>query len=141
MGPKMDPFIGQAVYPLDCIRTGFRSVPLRNQYGEELELSSLLVYLDMRDQSNEAEVLNPHVALQAGRCFAGGLHKTLSSSGIFWARLNSADQSDFKPPLSPNISAAKHIPVPMDLTSLDSSAASASRKESGLRKIFRFGKN
>lgn len=22
MGPKMDPFIGQAVYPLDCIRTG-----------------------------------------------------------------------------------------------------------------------
>uniref|UniRef100_A0A1I8EYS0 Phosphoinositide phospholipase C n=1 Tax=Wuchereria bancrofti TaxID=6293 RepID=A0A1I8EYS0_WUCBA len=55
MGPKMDPFIGQAVYPLDCIRTGFRSVPLRNQYSEELELSSLLVYLDMRRRSNEAE--------------------------------------------------------------------------------------
>lgn len=44
---------------------------LRNQYGEELELSSLLVCLDMRRQSSEAEVLNPHVALQADRCLTG----------------------------------------------------------------------
>ncbi|CAG9530654.1 unnamed protein product [Cercopithifilaria johnstoni] len=119
MGPKMDPFIGQAVYPLDCVRTGFRSVTLRNQYGEELELSSLLVYLNMRRQGNEDEVLNPHIALQAGRCVAGGLHKTLTSSGIFSARLNSTGQGNFAPPPSPSLSAARHIPVAMDLTPLE----------------------
>uniref|UniRef100_A0AAF5Q389 Phosphoinositide phospholipase C n=1 Tax=Wuchereria bancrofti TaxID=6293 RepID=A0AAF5Q389_WUCBA len=138
MGPKMDPFIGQAVYPLDCIRTGFRSVPLRNQYSEELELSSLLVYLDMRRRSNEAEVLNPHVDLQSSRYVAGGLHKTLTSSGVFSARLNSTDQSNFTVPVSPNLSVAKQVQVLMDSTS---STASASRKESSLKKIFRLGKN
>lgn len=50
---------------------GFRSVTLRNQHSEELELSSLLVYLDMRRQSDDTEVLDPHTALQAGRCLAG----------------------------------------------------------------------
>ncbi|EJW87484.1 SH3 domain-containing protein [Wuchereria bancrofti] len=119
MGPKMDPFIGQAVYPLDCIRTGFRSVPLRNQYSEELELSSLLVYLDMRRRSNEAEVLNPHVDLQSSRYVAGGLHKTLTSSGVFSARLNSTDQSNFTVPVSPNLSVAKQVQVLMDSTPLE----------------------
>jgi phosphatidylinositol phospholipase C gamma-1 len=37
-------FIGQASYPLKCLREGFRSIPLQNGYGEELELSSLLVH-------------------------------------------------------------------------------------------------
>ncbi|VIO93749.1 Uncharacterized protein BM_BM5477 [Brugia malayi] len=138
MGPKMDPFIGQAVYPLDCIRTGFRSVPLRNQYSEELELSSLLVYLDMRRRSNEAEVLNPHVDLQSDRYVAGGLHKTLTSSGVFSARLNSTDQSSFTVPLTPNLSVAKQVQVLMDSTG---STTSASKKESSLKKIFRLGKN
>lgn len=41
-----DPFIGQAAYPIDCIRSGFRSVQLRNAYSEELELSSLLVHIN-----------------------------------------------------------------------------------------------
>ncbi|VVC96133.1 unnamed protein product, partial [Leptidea sinapis] len=35
-------FVGQAVYPLKCLRTGYRSVILKNGYSEELELSSLL---------------------------------------------------------------------------------------------------
>ncbi|MCP9261671.1 Phosphoinositide phospholipase C [Dirofilaria immitis] len=119
MGPKMDPFIGQAVYPLDCIRTGFRSVTLRNQYSEELELSSLLVYVDMRRQSSETEVLDPHIAFQAGRFLVGGLHKTLAPPGVFSARLNSTGQGDFTPPLSPNLSATKHIPIPVDLMPLE----------------------
>ncbi|KAM3719440.1 1-phosphatidylinositol 4,5-bisphosphate phosphodiesterase gamma plc-3 [Dirofilaria immitis] len=141
MGPKMDPFIGQAVYPLDCIRTGFRSVTLRNQYSEELELSSLLVYVDMRRQSSETEVLDPHIAFQAGRFLVGGLHKTLAPPGVFSARLNSTGQGDFTPPLSPNLSATKHIPIPVDLMPLDSPTSYTSKKECGLRKIFRFGKN
>ncbi|KAI5640351.1 phosphatidylinositol-specific phospholipase c, Y domain-containing protein [Phthorimaea operculella] len=38
-------FIGQATYPLKCLRTGYRSVVLHNNYSEELELSSLLVHI------------------------------------------------------------------------------------------------
>ncbi|XP_037072934.1 LOW QUALITY PROTEIN: 1-phosphatidylinositol 4,5-bisphosphate phosphodiesterase gamma-1-like, partial [Pollicipes pollicipes] len=41
-------FLGQATYPLPCVRPGFRSVPLRNGFGELLELASLLVRLDVR---------------------------------------------------------------------------------------------
>ncbi|XP_034945841.1 1-phosphatidylinositol 4,5-bisphosphate phosphodiesterase gamma-1 [Chelonus insularis] len=38
-------FIGQATYPVRCLRTGYRSVPLKNQYSEDLELASLLVHI------------------------------------------------------------------------------------------------
>lgn len=38
-------FIGQATFPVNCLRTGYRSVPLNNGFSEELELSSLLVYI------------------------------------------------------------------------------------------------
>ncbi|XP_034839388.1 1-phosphatidylinositol 4,5-bisphosphate phosphodiesterase gamma-1 isoform X1 [Maniola hyperantus] len=38
-------FIGQATYPLSCLRAGYRSVILTNGYSEELELSSLLVHI------------------------------------------------------------------------------------------------
>ncbi|CAH4038538.1 1-phosphatidylinositol 4,5-bisphosphate phosphodiesterase gamma-1 [Pieris brassicae] len=40
-------FVGQAVYPLKCLRTGYRSVTLTNAYSEELELSSLLIFICM----------------------------------------------------------------------------------------------
>jgi phosphatidylinositol phospholipase C gamma-1 len=38
-------FLGSATFPARCLRAGFRSVPLRNGYSEELELSGLLVQL------------------------------------------------------------------------------------------------
>lgn len=38
-------FIGQATYPIKCLRSGYRSIPLTNGFSEELELSSLLVHL------------------------------------------------------------------------------------------------
>ncbi|XP_023302530.2 1-phosphatidylinositol 4,5-bisphosphate phosphodiesterase gamma-1 [Lucilia cuprina] len=44
-------FIAQACYPLNCIRTGYRSVILRNKFSEELELASLLVYVDIKQPS------------------------------------------------------------------------------------------
>ncbi|KAJ2954035.1 hypothetical protein O0L34_g2246 [Tuta absoluta] len=37
--------IGQATYPLKCLRTGYRSVVLHNNYSDELELSSVLVHI------------------------------------------------------------------------------------------------
>ena len=38
-------FVGQATYPFNCLRQGYRSVPLKNEYSEELDLSSLLVHV------------------------------------------------------------------------------------------------
>ncbi|XP_019759127.2 1-phosphatidylinositol 4,5-bisphosphate phosphodiesterase gamma-1 [Dendroctonus ponderosae] len=46
-------FIGQATYPLTCIRRGYRSIWLKNAYSEDLELASLLVHITMQNQ-NEA---------------------------------------------------------------------------------------
>uniref|UniRef100_A0A665WN38 1-phosphatidylinositol 4,5-bisphosphate phosphodiesterase gamma n=1 Tax=Echeneis naucrates TaxID=173247 RepID=A0A665WN38_ECHNA len=38
-------FLAQATFPVKGIRSGFRSVPLKNGYNENLELASLLVYI------------------------------------------------------------------------------------------------
>lgn len=48
VGPKTDPFIGQAGFPVDCIRPGYRSVPLYNQFNEPFEVSALLVHVEIR---------------------------------------------------------------------------------------------
>lgn len=39
--------LAQAVIPVPCIKQGYRSVALRNQHSEELELSSLLVHVEI----------------------------------------------------------------------------------------------
>uniref|UniRef100_A0A673H7K7 Phosphoinositide phospholipase C n=1 Tax=Sinocyclocheilus rhinocerous TaxID=307959 RepID=A0A673H7K7_9TELE len=36
-------FLAQATFPINCLKTGYRSVPLKNSYSEDLELASLLV--------------------------------------------------------------------------------------------------
>jgi len=41
-------FIGHAIFPMCSLKTGYRSVPLKNAYSEENELSCLLVHLDIR---------------------------------------------------------------------------------------------
>ncbi|KAH8414921.1 hypothetical protein KR215_010812 [Drosophila sulfurigaster] len=45
-------FNAQACYPLSCIRQGYRSVILRNKFSEELELSSLLVYVELINRTS-----------------------------------------------------------------------------------------
>jgi phosphatidylinositol phospholipase C, gamma-1 len=40
--------IGQTTFPINCLRTGYRSVPLRNKYSEELELAALLVHISIK---------------------------------------------------------------------------------------------
>uniref|UniRef100_A0A8C9V8S7 Phosphoinositide phospholipase C n=1 Tax=Scleropages formosus TaxID=113540 RepID=A0A8C9V8S7_SCLFO len=39
-------FLAQATFPFKGIRSGYRSVPLKNGYSEDIELASLLVYID-----------------------------------------------------------------------------------------------
>uniref|UniRef100_A0A8B9JRG7 Phosphoinositide phospholipase C n=1 Tax=Astyanax mexicanus TaxID=7994 RepID=A0A8B9JRG7_ASTMX len=40
-------FLAQATFPINCLKTGYRSVPLKNSYSEDLELASLLVHLEI----------------------------------------------------------------------------------------------
>uniref|UniRef100_A0A8C2WQH9 1-phosphatidylinositol 4,5-bisphosphate phosphodiesterase gamma n=1 Tax=Cyclopterus lumpus TaxID=8103 RepID=A0A8C2WQH9_CYCLU len=47
-------FLAQATFPVKGIRSGFRSVPLKNGYSEDLELASLLVYINVQ-QAGKAE--------------------------------------------------------------------------------------
>ncbi|XP_033208477.1 1-phosphatidylinositol 4,5-bisphosphate phosphodiesterase gamma-1 isoform X2 [Belonocnema kinseyi] len=44
-------FIGQATYSVKCLRTGYRSVPLKNNYSEDLELASILIHLDIESST------------------------------------------------------------------------------------------
>lgn len=46
-------FLGQATYPLSSLRTGMRSVQLRNEYSEEMEMSALLVFLQIENFNDE----------------------------------------------------------------------------------------
>ncbi|CAB3405559.1 unnamed protein product [Caenorhabditis bovis] len=67
VGPKTDPFIGQAVFPVDSIRCGFRSVPLKNQCSEELELSALLVDVQMCSRDGSKLIRSSCNVLQDSR--------------------------------------------------------------------------
>uniref|UniRef100_A0A8C4F0L0 1-phosphatidylinositol 4,5-bisphosphate phosphodiesterase gamma n=1 Tax=Dicentrarchus labrax TaxID=13489 RepID=A0A8C4F0L0_DICLA len=40
-------FLAQATFPIHSLKTGYRSVPLKNSYNEDLELASLLVHMDI----------------------------------------------------------------------------------------------
>jgi phosphatidylinositol phospholipase C gamma-1 len=46
-------FLGQATYPIKCLRQGYRSVQLRNDYSETLEISSLLVHITLQNPKAE----------------------------------------------------------------------------------------
>uniref|UniRef100_A0A3P8XA37 1-phosphatidylinositol 4,5-bisphosphate phosphodiesterase gamma n=1 Tax=Esox lucius TaxID=8010 RepID=A0A3P8XA37_ESOLU len=40
-------FLAQASFPINGLKTGYRSIPLKNSYNEDLELASLLVHMDI----------------------------------------------------------------------------------------------
>ncbi|XP_060063123.1 1-phosphatidylinositol 4,5-bisphosphate phosphodiesterase gamma-1-like [Ylistrum balloti] len=42
-------FLGQATFPVPCIKSGYRSIPLKNGFGEDLEMAAILVHLEMRN--------------------------------------------------------------------------------------------
>nr|XP_034180308.1 1-phosphatidylinositol 4,5-bisphosphate phosphodiesterase gamma-1 isoform X2 [Osmia lignaria] len=50
-------FIGQATFPVRCLRSGYRSVPLKNNFSEDLELASLLIHLRMTSSENHPHSL------------------------------------------------------------------------------------
>ncbi|XP_026279095.1 1-phosphatidylinositol 4,5-bisphosphate phosphodiesterase gamma-1 isoform X3 [Frankliniella occidentalis] len=46
-------FLGQATYQVQALRSGFRSIPLKNGYSEDLELATLLVHLTLTHMQQE----------------------------------------------------------------------------------------
>ncbi|KAJ7428021.1 1-phosphatidylinositol 4,5-bisphosphate phosphodiesterase gamma-1-like [Pitangus sulphuratus] len=40
-------FLAQATFPVKGLKTGYRSVPLKNSYTEDLELASLLIHIEI----------------------------------------------------------------------------------------------
>ncbi|XP_067904610.1 1-phosphatidylinositol 4,5-bisphosphate phosphodiesterase gamma-1-like [Heterodontus francisci] len=40
-------FLAEATFPVKAIRTGYRSVPLKNSYSEDLELAALMIHLEV----------------------------------------------------------------------------------------------
>ncbi|KAL5020958.1 hypothetical protein ScPMuIL_000113 [Solemya velum] len=46
-------FLGQATFPVTCLRKGFRSVPLKNGYSEDLELAALLIHIDITNPKED----------------------------------------------------------------------------------------
>ncbi|XP_047453224.1 1-phosphatidylinositol 4,5-bisphosphate phosphodiesterase gamma-2 [Mugil cephalus] len=50
-------FLAQATFPVKGIRSGYRSIPLKNGYSENLELASLLVYISIQQAGKAEEAL------------------------------------------------------------------------------------
>ncbi|XP_061100878.1 1-phosphatidylinositol 4,5-bisphosphate phosphodiesterase gamma-2 isoform X2 [Conger conger] len=50
-------FLAQATFPFKGIRSGYRSVPLKNGFSENIELASLLVYIDVEAVEKAEEEL------------------------------------------------------------------------------------
>uniref|UniRef100_A0A3B3RTB7 1-phosphatidylinositol 4,5-bisphosphate phosphodiesterase gamma n=1 Tax=Paramormyrops kingsleyae TaxID=1676925 RepID=A0A3B3RTB7_9TELE len=46
-------FLAQATFPVIGLKKGYRSVPLKNSYSEDLELASLLVHMDIIKENTE----------------------------------------------------------------------------------------
>uniref|UniRef100_A0A4W4FSF5 1-phosphatidylinositol 4,5-bisphosphate phosphodiesterase gamma n=1 Tax=Electrophorus electricus TaxID=8005 RepID=A0A4W4FSF5_ELEEL len=55
-------FLAQATFPISCLKTGLRSVPLKNSYSEDLELASLLVHLDISRGRVSVPFLSPWIS-------------------------------------------------------------------------------
>ncbi|KAL4630629.1 1-phosphatidylinositol 4,5-bisphosphate phosphodiesterase gamma-1-like [Arapaima gigas] len=59
-------FLAQATFPIIGLKTGYRSVPLKNSYSEDLELAALLVRIDILSGRHEnGEVSGSYLGLPA----------------------------------------------------------------------------
>uniref|UniRef100_A0A8D2P845 1-phosphatidylinositol 4,5-bisphosphate phosphodiesterase gamma n=1 Tax=Zosterops lateralis melanops TaxID=1220523 RepID=A0A8D2P845_ZOSLA len=69
-------FLAQATFPVKGLKTGYRSVPLKNSYTEDLELASLLIHI---------EIINAKAGDQ------GSLGNLEQGEPTLWGRTNSCD--------------------------------------------------
>ncbi|XP_055489397.1 1-phosphatidylinositol 4,5-bisphosphate phosphodiesterase gamma-1-like [Leucoraja erinacea] len=79
-------FLAQATYPVTGLKTGYRSVPLKNSYSEELDLASLLVHIEIVNAKEEDDE-NLYSSIQQLRDRTSELSSQVSS----YQSSNSAD--------------------------------------------------
>ncbi|CAJ0920941.1 unnamed protein product [Ranitomeya imitator] len=79
-------FLAQATFPVKALKTGYRSVPLRNSYSEELELAALLVHIEIANAKEEDDE-NLYTSIQQLRDRASELSSQVSS----YERANNCD--------------------------------------------------
>uniref|UniRef100_A0A674PLN4 1-phosphatidylinositol 4,5-bisphosphate phosphodiesterase gamma n=1 Tax=Takifugu rubripes TaxID=31033 RepID=A0A674PLN4_TAKRU len=65
-------FLAQATFPIHSLKTGYRSVPLKNSYNEDLELAALLVHMDIiRGRNENGEILGPFLSPAQAMAYRG----------------------------------------------------------------------
>ncbi|PKU34107.1 1-phosphatidylinositol -bisphosphate phosphodiesterase gamma-1-like [Limosa lapponica baueri] len=78
-------FLAQATFPVKGLKTGYRSVPLKNSYTEDLELASLLIHIEIINAKEDEE--NLYSSIQQLRDRASELSSQVSS----YERTNGCD--------------------------------------------------
>ncbi|XP_015993034.1 1-phosphatidylinositol 4,5-bisphosphate phosphodiesterase gamma-1 isoform X1 [Rousettus aegyptiacus] len=82
-------FLAQATFPVKGLKTGYRAVPLKNNYSEDLELASLLVKIDIFPAKQENGDLSPFSGMslrERGSDASGQLFHGRAREGSFEAR-------------------------------------------------------
>ncbi|VCX20122.1 unnamed protein product, partial [Gulo gulo] len=81
-------FLAQATFPVKGLKTGYRAVPLKNNYSEDLELASLLVKIEVFPAKQENGDLSPFgMSLrERGSDASGQLFHGRAREGSFEAR-------------------------------------------------------
>ncbi|XP_051702061.1 1-phosphatidylinositol 4,5-bisphosphate phosphodiesterase gamma-1 isoform X3 [Oryctolagus cuniculus] len=82
-------FLAQATFPVKGLKTGYRAVPLKNNYSEDLELASLLIKIDIFPAKQENGDLSPFGSTslrERGSDASGQLFHGRAREGSFEAR-------------------------------------------------------
>ncbi|XP_003787644.1 1-phosphatidylinositol 4,5-bisphosphate phosphodiesterase gamma-1 isoform X2 [Otolemur garnettii] len=82
-------FLAQATFPVKGLKTGYRAVPLKNNYSEDLELASLLIKIDIFPAKQENGDLSPFGGTslrERGSDASGQLFHGRAREGSFEAR-------------------------------------------------------
>ncbi|XP_006881592.1 PREDICTED: 1-phosphatidylinositol 4,5-bisphosphate phosphodiesterase gamma-1 isoform X1 [Elephantulus edwardii] len=82
-------FLAQATFPVKGLKTGYRAVPLKNNYSEDLELASLLIKIDIFPAKQENGDMSPFGGASLrdrGSDAAGQLFHGRAREGSFEAR-------------------------------------------------------
>ncbi|KAM9828411.1 1-phosphatidylinositol 4,5-bisphosphate phosphodiesterase gamma-1 isoform 2-T3 [Syngnathus typhle] len=75
-------FLAQATFPIHSLKTGYRSVPLKNSFNEDLELASLLVHMDIvRGRDENGEIICPFLATSSNTASAHAARERFGEHG------------------------------------------------------------
>uniref|UniRef100_A0A3Q4HLY3 Phosphoinositide phospholipase C n=1 Tax=Neolamprologus brichardi TaxID=32507 RepID=A0A3Q4HLY3_NEOBR len=94
-------FLAQATFPVKGLRSGYRSVPLKNGYSEDLELASLLVYISVQQAGKAEEELYSSSSqlkkkqAELGEPFLYDTHSNLQRSSLAQSKEKKINNSKF----------------------------------------------